>query len=206
MMVVITGLLFFGLSLKLGFQFAQMHHTSILFMPTIIAAFILVQIANVRRLLQIFFLIVLFFYCAALLDNYTPFAKMGDWKRVSNYIISRESPGEPILIFRAESALPFKIYYNGKNNPVPIPSDPNLKNYDLQSQVLRSADDVYIPLSGVISANRKFWLITCLPYPFRGVDFNYDILENFIIDNCSLLESKSFFHTEVKFLQLKKNK
>lgn len=194
---------FLVVSTSLGEELLKIRHTSVIFLPAILAVFCLAMIVHKRGILIAMNLIMLLFYATTLYDTYRPMAKFGDWIRVSSYIMKTEKPGEPILVFRAEFILPFSFYYKGKNQVIPIPNYPNLDSYDLRSQVLHSEAELINAASPVLSHARRFRLVTRHIDPFRGVNFHPEILENFVSKYYTVVDRKGFYKSEVRLFEKK---
>jgi uncharacterized membrane protein len=186
-----------------GLGFLRIYHTAGFFLPTMLGVFSVMTAASSRKFLAVGTAIILFFSFAALSNDYAPMKKYGDWERVASYIMKFEKNGEPILIFRNEGVLPFKIYYSGLNRLVPVPDYPNQERYDLREQGLQDEGQIIKALSKVSGNVQRAWLITVGTAPYLGNNFHVEVLENFVSKYYSVVDEKRFFKAEVRLLEKK---
>lgn len=198
-----VSLFFVWIAMRLGSDFIRPQHTTVLYLPTLLAALALLQYAVGVRAVSLAVAVTLVFAGIYLMQAYAPMAKLGDWIRVSQYIERYEAPSEPILVFKAESVLTFAYYYRGRNSLIPIPKPISGERYDMVEQVLRSEAEIVRALSGQLGPARRFWLVTIPTQPFRGVDFHPEILEQFIARRCKVLRDESFVGSRVRLLELR---
>ena len=140
---------------------------------------------------------------ASLCDIYAPAAKTGDYKKVASQIMASEAPGQPILVFTADAALPLAYYYTGPNLLVPLPQEEDCQTFDLQRYVLKDERDVVKALSRVPGDYEFVWLVTTTApgkCSYLDVDFNCQILEAFVTNRYSIELDKRFYGSRVRFL------
>src|SRR5260370_27476481 len=100
-------------------------------MLCVFAALTFLRPQFVRRAANIWFCITIAASSVAIVQTYYALAKPGDWERATPYVESHEHPGEPIVVFEAENALPFAYYYHGLNRVIPIPHGVDFQRYDV---------------------------------------------------------------------------
>ena len=192
-----------GIAMRLGSDFVKPQHTTILYLPVLLAALALLQYVVGVRAASLAAVVSLFFAGTYVLETYAPLAKQGDWIRVSRYIERREADLEPILVFRGEYVLDFGYHYAGKNRLIPLPRPMPADRYDLKSQVLRDESEILRAIEGKLGAARRFWLVTSHTQVFRGIDVHPEIMEGFAVGRCVVLRDESFLASRVRLLELR---
>jgi len=201
---MIMVIFFVGISIRLGTAFVLIYHTAALFLPIILTVTAIIEIAGNRKVMHIIGSILLVAYGLAIYETYKPMAKGGDWRRVASHIMQTEKPGEPILVFRSEFVLPFRVYYTGKNDVIPIPKEPNLQKYDPYSQALKDEESIKDIIAHAKGDSARFWLITVPNSPLRGVDFHPELLDDFVHKYLDIIADEKFFGSRVRLLIPKK--
>ncbi len=131
--------------------------------------------------------------------TYYSLAKRGDWIRVNAYLRGHEAPGQPIVVFEAENALPLSYYYRGPNRIVPIPTAVNFSDYDVSSFVIRSVKQ----MSHVMPATRTLWFITAGECNSANIDFGCDFVDQYLATHYRVLSTQQFYGATVRLLAKK---
>jgi hypothetical protein len=187
------------------------HHTSALFLFVQMSVFGVIHLITGRArwwVVAAWACIATSFACMALIDLYKPLAKSGDWQRVARYIESHEEEGQPILIFTAETALPFAYHYAGQNVLVPIPQAEDFVAYDMNDQVLHEEADIDAALASAPLRNGTIWVITGRGpggQSWLGVHFHAEILESYLSKNYSLETDTAFYKSHVRQYKTKES-
>lgn len=201
--IVVPAAFFAVISMVLSPDLIWIHHCSVLFLPTLMGAFALLEMAESRAVLRVWVILVMVFCASTLWDTYRIMAKGGDWIRVASYIRQSEKPAEPIAVFRSEFSWPFRLYYTGVNAVVPLPAEPNPERYDQTSQVLNGEKQIEGALREHLGDSHRLWLVTVPNRPFRGTDFHPQILEDYVDKRCRVLERRDFYGSTVRLLMVK---
>ena len=135
--------------------------------------------------------------------EYAPMAKFGDSRRVADHIAANEAPGQPILVFIAELALPLEYHYSGSNRIVPIPDKVPDARYDVSSFALRSVQDITGALQREGLRPECLWVVNWGLCRYLGVDYHCEILEEFIREGYIVEDDRRFFHSRVRRLRRK---
>lgn len=186
-----------------------------IFIPALLslfAAFSLIQSARVRqRSLVLWFSVILIpFYFTSLVLTYAPLAKPGDWQRVASYIMANEHPNQPIVIFYAEAVLPFQRYYSGANMIIPLPRKVGIEVYNFQEGILKDETEIVAALNQLPDHYQSLWLINH-PNEFIDrpnednckilqLDFNCQLLEEFVQHHYATKQRKDFYDSTVRLL------
>jgi len=136
----------------------------------------------------------------ALASQYQDMAKMGDWIRVSSYLERREQPGQPIVIFEPQAALPLEEYYRGPNRIVPLPRPISLTHYDLREAALNTPADVSDVFERA-APRGDAWLITtsfCRRIP---INFHCELLDQYISTHYRVISDEEFYWSRVRLLE-----
>lgn len=146
-----------------------------------------------------------------LFQIYKATAKVGDFKRVASFIMNNEKPGEAILIFPQDNALPLKFHYSGLNVLVPIPSRdrPNsldVEKYDLSNNVIDNESEIVESLSAIPKNPEVMWVVKYPICGYLGVNYNCEIFDQFVEKNYNIKSSRSFFKDTKVMLIEKKHK
>ena len=119
LLMVFAMIILFSLGVyvtDIGFDIKYM----VVVFPLFILLFTIFNILNTiyRRLI---YGSVCIFFLTLLIINYRHPVKTYDYKYIAKYVEHISRPGQPILIYRPAIAMPFSLYYKGRNKIVPIP-------------------------------------------------------------------------------------
>jgi hypothetical protein len=137
----------------------------------------------------------------ALASEYKEMAKNGDWIRVASYIQRYERPGEPIVVFDAQSALPLQLYYRGPNRVVPLPRPIDFQRYDLRESALRDTRDVSDVFEHAGRGHGSYWLVTTTTCRREPINFRCELLEEYVLSHFAVRRDEGFFWSRVRLLQ-----
>ena len=187
-----------------------------LFITTILSVFAIFYLAQgqaKRKILTGWAIILFMLYTSTIFVNYFHLAKEGDWKRVASYIMRAEKPNQPVLVFSAESMLPLTYYYAGINPLVPLPKEMSKKVYNLRDFVLNSQQEILTAIAKVSGQHDNLWLINgprfIVSRSSKGactlldLNFNCQVLEDFVSENYITETTKNFYGANVRFLHKK---
>ena len=181
-------------------------HTVGAFIILLLAVFLLFSLiknSQTRKLIVIIWTIAIMFkYSWYLSDKYSPLAKSGDWKRVSEHIMYFEKPEQEILVYDPINAVELSYYYDGINTIVPIPQTEDFKIYDIKKYALNNEQEI----AEALEKNHDFlWLIVKKDSKFSkiNVNLNTHILEDFVSKHYEVVNSKNFYKSQVRLLQRK---
>jgi MFS family permease len=153
-------------------------------------------------------LLVLAFFCYAVVTHYPHLAKPGDWARVGAYIERNEAPDQPIIIFHTYDAMSLPYHYHGVNRIFP---DERFLDFDFGN----SFDDpdhgktrTDFTISKIPKDAGEIWLVVndeCrtagkCEYLENYVETNYNVVteKEFYLQKVSLLRKKSHDNTQVR--------
>lgn len=201
LMTLVASLLF-----AIGTYFGGVHildrHAASLYVPATLAVFgaiaFLPGIAA-RRATAIWSVAIIVLSLATLGRTYRALANAGDWARVAEYLELHERPGEPIVVFEAENALPLKYYYHGVNPVVPIPAGVDFKRYDVTAFVIHDSSQ----LGSTMPAAERIWLVEAGGCRSANLIFGCPVLERFVDARYRSLSEVSFYGSTVRLLERK---
>lgn len=133
--------------------------------------------------------------------EYGPLAKTGDWQRVATYVMRTEQPGQPILVFQAEAAVPLRYYYHGTNQLVPVPRPLNLQTYDLHELALTGERDVDDALARAPGDHRRIWVVTTDYCSTGSLDYNCPLFESYLAKHYTVVRELSFYRSTLRELE-----
>jgi uncharacterized membrane protein len=178
--IVLVMLPFFLLlRYRSGYGFFSPKHTVSLFLPLIISFLGLVWVAGRQKAVWVWTVVALVASVVSLFAVYRPLAKLGDWRRTSDYVMVHEQSDQPILFFTPTGVLPFSYYYHGPNRLVPIPRAETFDTYDIERYVIHQDDDMKASIP-VVLPGQKLWLVTDHFCRLQSVEFNCPLLEDFV--------------------------
>lgn len=182
-------------------------HVSFFLVPSLVLVFSVLNISRDKKLLKSWVFVLICLYSIALFQSYKVPAKIGDFKRIASYIMNNEKPGEPILIFPQENALPLKFHYSGSNILVPIPNKDGQDSTDggnfVLNNVLNNESEIMESLSVIKGKPEALWVVRYPHYEYLGVKFNIEIFDKFIEKNYYIQTSKAFFK-DVQVMRVEK--
>lgn len=188
-----------------------------LFIVVVISLFSLLSIVRgslKQKLLIGFTVFLLSVSLLSISGIYSLSAKEGDWKRVSSYIMAREQPNQPILVFTDLHLLPLSYYYSGINQLVPIPRAMGEEKLNVQKLVLRDEKEILSALAKIPAKHQHLWLVSNVQQIIPGyqgeqkcevlnIDLNCHILADFIDKYYSIQNIESFYKSFVIFMSRK---
>ncbi|MEP6947580.1 MAG: hypothetical protein ABJA02_16795 [Acidobacteriota bacterium] len=207
---IIVGGLFLCAYLLLGENYVEIRHASVLFVPLILALSsglsdlfssddLLYPRLSTWMLAACSF-VILCFFAYSVFTLYPEMKKRGDWESVANYIETRESAGQPILVFTTYDALALKVYYRGINSVLP---DRNYFDFDLEDKASSEkslSKRIDFAISEIPADSTQIWLLesekcmtteACEP------------LENFVEANYTVIQQQDFYRERVRLLKRK---
>ena len=179
-------------------------HAASLFVPAVMTAFAAMTIFHEparRRAVAAVGLLILASSTITLVSTYRPMAKTGDWARLTSYLEARERPGQPILVFEAENAVPFAYYYRGPNPIVAIPAAVDFRTYNVDRFVLHDGAQIAAQLARIPGDHRTLWLVTGQYCRALNIDFGCDKLERYVRDHYDTLSTARFYGSELRELR-----
>ena len=200
-----VALMFLSLINIVGSEFITIRHTAILFIPamlTIFSIFYLVPVALRKGVVCVLFIVMLSINTGYLILEYKPMAKMGDFKRIADFIKTNESQGQTVFVYNVEGVLPLAHYYTGRNTIVPLPASADTKKYNLNSWVLKDENEIIESLKEN-NAGDHIWLVTWrMEAPHMGVYFHPEILNEFIEKHCLIVKTRDFYDAKAQLLHV----
>ncbi|MDQ6780765.1 MAG: hypothetical protein M3Z37_06395 [Candidatus Eremiobacteraeota bacterium] len=143
------------------------------------------------------------FAAGALVTSYDHLAKGGDWKRVAQFIQATEQPGQPILAFQTENALPLEDYYSGVNRVLAVPRPIRFDVSWDKNVVVHSDADIARDLRGVPGQHPVVWAVTTNECRYFNVDYHCLIFEHYVATHFTVLLRREFFGSSVRLLHAK---
>ena len=207
---IVSGF-FIVLILKIIGENLHTRYIYLMYLPLVFSLYSILKISNflgrkkTHQFLTIWTVIILIFNFSSLYFTYKPMAKLGDYNRVASYIIAHEKPNQPILVFHAELALPLAYYYFGENQIVTIPKGQDFIKYDLHDFVLKNENQIFDAIANTGSDGKNIWLLTDGICNYLDIDFNCNILDDFINKYYTEKLQINFYRSSLKFLERKEN-
>lgn len=187
-------------------ELVDITHTTILFLPGLLACFAVIDIVpekkRSRMLLPAFGLMILA-NSVYMIEEFKPMAKIGDSRRVAAYIARNETPGQGILVFIPEMAVPLSYYYRGINTIIPIPNKPSMTHFDARDFVLKSKQDIVSAIEREEQPPNRLWVVNWGLCQYLGVNYHCEILEDYIKRHFVVEDDKRFYHSRVRLLRLR---
>ena len=104
-----------------------------------------------------------------------------DFVSLGKYIEKIEQPGEPILLYRPNLALPFHYYYNGKNSIIPLPAPVNFNSNYLTN--IKDTNEFKNLLDGIKPIPHSYILISDTTKFETTLNMNREMINNYIYKN-----------------------
>lgn len=176
-------------------------HTVALFLPILFSMAIVVGRGAGRNGILAWTALAGIGYASLLAVSYRPLAKDGDAARVAAAIAARERPGQAILVFNPQSALPLAAYYHGPNRIVAVPRPMALQTFDVRELALHDEGEVWSALGGRPEAGQEIWLFTHGPRRYLDVSLGTEVLEALVQTNFDVLEDTPFYKARLRLLR-----
>jgi MFS family permease len=206
MTLIIT--VFFSIFINVvNHELVNITHTTVLFIASLLAIFAAISIVpdkERKKILVPAFGLMILANSVYLIREYKPMAKIGDSRRIAAYIAQNESPGQSILVFIPEMAIPLSYYYKGTNIIIPIPKKPSMVNFDTRDFVLKSEQDIVRAIEREGRQPDNLWVVNWDLCQYLGVNYHCEILEDYIRKNYIMEDDKRFYSSRVRLLRLKR--
>jgi hypothetical protein len=136
-------------------------------------------------------------------EKFKPLAKVGDFNRVSQYLMAHEVPGQSVIVVASHAELPLRYYYHGTSQIVPLPEKDDYVNYVFEEWRLPSVERVREQLAAATASDGLIWVFMDRPgeSEFFGVYLNFDYLEKALADDYTLVEEKTFYHGNLRLFR-----
>jgi hypothetical protein len=206
--VIVVASIAFAAALAVTQQPLANRYIAFLFIPAVTCAYALFSAFDnyVRRALAGAALgVALIAGMISLFVEYSPIAKTGDWHRVAAYVMHQEQPGEPILVFQAEAAVPLTFYYRGANELVPVPRPLDMRTYDLRGLVLTSERDVEATLARTPGTHRVIWVVTTDYCSTGALDYHCSYLESYLAKHYVVRQRLDFYRSTLRQLEARQD-
>lgn len=170
----------------------KIRHTAALFLPLMFSVASLIFVANKKKVLILWFLLLSFLYIGALFNQFGSVSKEGDSIRISRYLETHEKEKEFIFVPYDIFALPLRVHYKGQNNIISLYD--NLLTQKDRDQLLRRINN----------NPGNFWYDFPSPGPLRkDLSAQIKTSEKFIVDNFSVCDTINFTGMQLWYLKKK---
>ena len=109
-----------------------------------------------------------------------------------------EQPGQPILVFQAENALPFEYYYRGPNRVLPVPRGVDFRTYDVDDFVVRNPGEIARLIPPGAS---RVWFIRAGECNSANIQFGCGVVERYLSEHFRIVSARAFYRSDVRLLQ-----
>jgi hypothetical protein len=201
---VALAVCFFIVLLLVGRDLMRPRHAAVIWPLVILSVYAVLSLLPEQRfrlMLASWTLLVVCGSVASLVETYSLPTKPWDAKRLAAFVKQYEQPGEPILLFTSELALPFSYYYQGCNPLLPLPRPASLVKYDLTQFILNDESEIERALDRVPGRHRKVWLLWNHLPAYMGVQYNYRVLERYVGENYEVEIERSFNNSSARLLR-----
>jgi hypothetical protein len=180
-----------------------MRHAAPLFVLSILLFAAILNDFLSRRVFVAAMILTLVFSGLSLAARYSPLAKRGDWGRIANFIKQNEQSNEPIAIFRVQDALPFRFYYDGRNEIAPPEVKDEWNSEDAPETEMRWKKQIEFIILAIPANHERLWLITEDRCADEKLAIECQPLEDFVERNYVVERSKNFYTRKVRLLRRK---
>ena len=187
--------------------FLLYRHTAGILIVSYLGLFLLISLikySKIRNIIIISLIVITLgtniYDLSVMYNKYPKIAKSGDWKRVSEYIMSSEQPQQEILVFIPMAAEGLSYYYEGINKIIPLPKAEDFQKYDLEDYALNNEAEI---AQALLSEDHDIWLVDDRQCGYLNVDYNCHILEDFVDKYYKVKDSQNFYKSKVRFLERK---
>jgi uncharacterized membrane protein len=201
-LVSIGTALFFVPLLKItGSELLSFRHTIVLFVPVLIGSFALCAAIGGNRAVGWWSCAMICFGCSTLLQNYHHNSKGGDWIRVANHIENNEVAKEPVVVFIPWASISFGYHYDGQNQIVVLPQPEECETFNMHEYVLTDSSQIESLLAESGADVDSLWLVSSGPREYMGVNFHWEVLEQWVADGFDVVEERQFNGSRLQHLK-----
>ena len=181
-------------------HFFRLRHALFLFGPAVILVVATLSHGVSRRVAIAYLTVLLFLGAFGSYHRYADFQKTGSWDRLGAYLEETDATGGTLYAFPPETVLPLKHYLNRTEDvygiPVPLRDD----RFDYADFVFSSPEQLEARFSET-GAGDTVRVLSYVGYDFRGIDYNTEILEEFISERYDVLERREFPGVVIRVLR-----
>lgn len=189
--VSVQAALFAAAMLIVGVQPLQARHMIGLVLPMLLIQFSALSVLRGRKPLIAWLAILMAVNAVHLYKEHGSLSKPGDFRRMAEYVMQKESPGQPVMVMHADGILPFRHYYGGKNQVDALPQQNELTSWDPRSNVFRDEGQITAAF-GRWPNSTEFWLVSDGWCGHGTLDFNCGLLESFVKENFVTISEEKF--------------
>jgi hypothetical protein len=198
----VVGVLFLITTHSTSSMLMRIRHTTVLFLPVLAATMATAALPSRKAVLAAWLATVLVFDVSALYEKNRVLAKEGDFRRVASWLEANEQPGQPIVVFVAEAAMPLGHHYAGRNRLVALPAPVDFKTYNMFNFALTDGEQIDAVLHREGDPH-TLWLVQYDLCSFLDVNFHCEVLEKYFAEHYTVEREQQFFHTHVSLLRRK---
>jgi len=197
--ITISFLFFIYILHTLGEAYIEPKHTIIILIPAILVFYSFLSWIQNKRIKLIWFIIIFSIFIGSIAKH---FIGTNQLSNVVNYVNTNENNNEPILLYSYQLQKFFPYYYKGSNNVIGLPENINInKPLNISKWAYHNTQE--IKNNWAQFKNLEFlWLVTDKHNTniIMGVNFHYNLLNEFINNYFLILDKKKFGNYEVRKL------
>jgi hypothetical protein len=186
-------------------EYVLNRHFIPMLVPATMTVFSIVSLwgPNVRRAAAVWMIVAFCCNAYASFEKFKPLAKVGDFNRVSRYLMAHEEPGQSVIVVASHAELPLRYYYHGTSAIVPLPEKDDYVNYVFEEWRLPSVERVREQLAAATSPDGLVWVFMDRPAnsEFFGVYLNFDYLEKALADDYTMVDEKDFYYSNLRLFR-----
>jgi hypothetical protein len=204
--LAVIAAFFLAVYFRLGIEYIQMRHASLLFLPAILFfGSILKDSIRSNRAWIVIAAALALFSSTAIFTRYEPLTKRGDAERIARFIEEHEQNDQPIAVFKVYNVLPLNFYYRGLNQFIPKPEaitfDWNAE--DAPESSARWQRQINFITSQIPPDNQKIWLVTEDFCDGEKTSIECQPLEDFVREHYVVERTEIFYTRKLRLLQRK---
>jgi len=184
-------------------HFFRLRHALFLFAPTVILVVATLSHGLSPHAAITYLTVLLFLGAFGSYHRYADFQKTGSWDQIGAYLEETDDTGGMLYAFPPETLLPLKHYLNRTEDVYGIPVSLRDDRFDYADFVFSSPEQLEARFRET-GAGDTVRVLTYHPYTYRGIDYNTEILEEFVSERYDVLEKREFPGVVIRVLKRKK--
>lgn len=175
-------LIFFAAAISfVGVQPLQARHMMGLVLPMLLIQFSALSFLKSKKALIAWLAVLIAVNLVFLFNEHKSLAKPGDFRRMAEFVMQNESPGQPVMIVHADAIYPFRNFYRGSNTLDSLPQVNDLTFWSPKNSVFRDREQIAAGFGRWPSAE-QFWIVSDGWCGHGTLNFNCHLLEEYIAE------------------------
>ncbi len=208
LVLIFSFIFFFSILYIFGSIYIMPKHTAVVIIPMLLILYVFINLLNEKKTRLVWYIIIFVVFSGSIIKNYAAFKEEPTTLiEAAAYVKMNEAKGETIFLYNYLLQKFWPYYYDGSNTVIGLPESIDTANiYNVSNWAYHNTEDIKNNWKQYKDL-KTFWLITNKSdeNPGVGVNFNYQLLDDYVENNFIIISRKNFGRFEITKLSLTGN-